>query len=113
MDSHASPLSEGGFHIPWNEGVGPSKLSFQQLRAIYSDASDHIRLGLVEYISKRKDISKHHRMQFLIEVIRVDRSLKVVEYAGRYFSAESEDKLKPLAIEKHIERWEKNKDSVE
>jgi hypothetical protein len=35
LDSHASPLSQGGFNIPWNEGVDPSKLSFEQLQANY------------------------------------------------------------------------------
>lgn len=112
LDSHASPMSEGGFTIPWNEGVDASKLSLQELRASYAVAPAHIRLGLVEYIRNRKDISKQDKMQFFVDVIRTDKSLKVVEYAGRYFTQESKDKLKPLAIEQHIEWWEKNKDSI-
>jgi hypothetical protein len=51
-------------------------------------------------------------MQFLVDVMRTDASLKVVEYAARYFIKESNDKLKPLAIKQHIEWWEKNKDSI-
>lgn len=112
LDSHASLISEGGFHVPWNEGVDPSKLSLEALIVNYKGAPANIRLGLVEYIWNRNDIAKRGRMQFLIDVMKTDSSLKVVEYAARYFMYESKDKLKPLAIEQHIDWWEKNKDLI-
>lgn len=114
LDTHASPMSYGGFQIPWNEGVDPSKLSLEELRSNYRAAvNSQIRLALTEYIWGRKDIAKKDRMQFLIDVMQNDSSLKVVEYAARYFTGESKDKLKPLAIQQHIEWWEKNKDSIQ
>jgi len=50
--------------------------------------------------------------QFLVDVLRNDSSLRVVEYAGLYFAKESRTKLKRLAVKQHIEWWEKNKDSI-
>ena len=113
LDSHDSAMSKGGFTIPWKEGVDPEKLSFEELQANYKEAPAHIRLGFVEYIWQRQDLQKQQRMQFLIDVLQTDSSLNVVEYAGRYFSAGSKDRLKPLAIEQHVDWWNKNKDSIQ
>ena len=114
LDSHASAISEGGFKIPWKEDVDPAKFSFEQLQANYKnkEALAYVRLGLVEYIWRRQDFPKQQRMQFLIDVLQTDSSLKAVEYAGRYFMDGSKDKLKPLAIEQHVDWWNKNKDSI-
>ncbi len=113
LDDHNSPMMAGGFTIPWNEGVDPTKLSLEELTANYKKAPSQIRVMFVEYIwEKRTDISKRDRMQFLVDVLRNDLNLKVVEYAGRYFTSESKTKLKRLAIAQHLEWWEKNKDSI-
>ena len=47
-----------------------------------------------------------------MDVLRTDESLRVVEYAGRYFAAGTDDKLKPIAVREHLKWWEENKNSV-
>lgn len=114
LDTHNSPMMAGNFTIPWNEGVDPAKFSLEELKANYKEAPPQIRVMLVEYIwKKRTDIPKHDRMQFLVDVLRNDSSLRVVEYAGLYFTGESKTKLKRLAVKQHLDWWEKNKDSAQ
>jgi hypothetical protein len=114
MDQHASSMYSTGFSIPWTEGVDPQKLSLSELRKNYTSAPPHIRLGLIEFVwSKRTDIPKADRLQFLVDVLRNDENLQVVEYAGRYFAAGTGDKFKPIAIEQHLKWWKENKDSIE
>ena len=52
-------------------------------------------------------------MLLLVKVLTNDISLRVVEQAGRYFIQESKQKLKPLAVDEHLEWWEKNKDKFD
>jgi hypothetical protein len=113
LDSHNSPMMMGGFNIPWSEGIDPTKLSLEQLKVDYKEGPRQLRVAMIEYIwTKRIDIPKRDRMQFLVDVLRNDSSLRVVEYAGLYFTGASQDKLKRLAIKQHIEWWEKNKESI-
>ena len=113
MDQHASSMYKTGFSVPWSEGVEPQKLSLSELRKIFTSAPPHIRLGLIEFVwSKRTDIPKADRLQFLVDVLRNDENLQVVEYAGRYFAEGTGDKLKPIAIEQHLEWWKENKDTI-
>jgi len=118
VDSHSWPQMQTGFKVDWMPGTDPAKTSLEDLQELYKKAAlvpvqaIQARLGLVEYIWNRHDIPKRQRMQFLIHVMRTDSSLKVVEYAGRYFMGDENDKWKPLAVEKHIEWWEKNKDTI-
>ncbi len=114
MDQHASAMHRGGFKVPWNEGVDPQKLSLSEFRKNFAAAPPHIRLGILEFVwKKRTDIPKADRLQFLVDVLRDDENLEVVEYAGRYFAEGTGDKLKPIAIEQHLEWWKENKDTIE
>lgn len=112
LDEHASPFYTSGFNVPWAAGIDPSKLSFLELQRTYNSAPTFIRLALVEYIWGRKDILKKERMQFLVDVMKNDGSLKTVEYAGRFFTSESGQNIKPLAIESLLEWWANNKDKI-
>lgn len=113
-NQHNPAIIRSGFKVPWNEGVEPQKLSLSELRENFATAPPNIRLGILEFVwSKRTDIPKTDRLQFLVEVIRSDESLKVVEYAGRYFAEGTGDKYIPLATKQHLEWWEKNKDTIE
>lgn len=113
MDQHASSMYMSGFTVPWNEGVEPQKLSLSDIQKAFAPAPPHIRIAILDFVwEKRTDIQKADRLQFLIDVLRSDESLQVVEYAGRYFAQGTGDKFKPLAIEQHLEWWEKNKDTI-
>lgn len=114
MDQHNPAMVSVGFSVPWNEGVDPQKLSLPELLQTFLNAPPHIRLGILEFVwEKRTDITKRDRLQFLVNVIRTDESLKVVEYAGRYFAQGTDDKFKPIAIGSHLKWWDENKDSIE
>jgi len=113
MDQHAPQIVRAGFKVSWNEGVDPQQLSLNELWQALISAPPHIRLGILEFVwVKRTDISKRDRLQFLVDVLKNDESLQVVEYAGRYFAQGTEDKLKPIAIKAHLKWWEDNKETI-
>ena len=51
-------------------------------------------------------------MEFLVEILKNDNSLRAVEYAGRYFNKETGLKKKTLAASEFLNWWEKNKESI-
>ncbi len=112
IESHESLLWSGSLEVPWKEGVDPAKLSLVELKADFPAHPSQVRIALLAYISKRNDIPKKERMSFLIEVIRHDASLRVVEHAARYFRAESRDKIKSLYIAGHLKWWDQHKDEI-
>lgn len=109
LDEHASPLYISGFAVPWKEGVDHAKLGLAKLREDYNSSPPYVRRALVEYIWNRSDISKKDRMQFLVDVLKEDSSLQVVECAGRLFTQESKQNKKPLAVEYLLQWWEEHK----
>lgn len=113
MDSHESPFMSGGFKVPWKEGVDPSKFSLSDLKTNFLSEPQHVRLAILEYIWHRQDFPKKERMAFLVEVMRNDTSLQIVEYAARYFKEESKDNFKNLYIDGHFKWWEDNKKRIE
>lgn len=114
MDQHNPAMIRGGFRVEWKDGLNPELLSLNELSQAYKSAPPHIRLGILEFVwEQRPDITKRDRLQFLVDVLKHDESLRVVEYAGRYFAQGTGDKLKPIAIGPHLDWWEKNKNSVE
>lgn len=109
FESHNKPMYTSGFTVPWNEGVDPSKFSISDLDHEYHRAPAQLKLALLEYIWKRNDISKIDRLDFLIKVMKHDSSLTAVEYAGRFFTSGTDQKIKPLAIDYLVDWWEKHK----
>jgi len=114
MDQHNPAMFRSGFTVSWNEGVDPENLPLPELWQAFKNAPPHIRLGILEFVwEKRTDISKRDRLQFLVDVLHSDESLRVIEYAGRYFAQGTGDKYKPIAIGPHLNWWEENKNSIE
>jgi len=101
--------------VPWKEGVDPSKLSLSELKRNYQsqEALSFYKPALIEYIWERQDIPKKDRMEFLVDVIRNDKSLTAVEYAGRFFSQGAGIKLHPLGVKAALKWWEENQDRFE
>ncbi len=112
LDKHSPSMVRGGFKIPWEEGIDPSKLSFDQLRQNYQAAPAWLKPGLIEDIWKRENIPKKQRMEFLVEVVKRDSSLTAVEYAGRYLSSALDAGVKPLAIKQLLQAWIEKKSSI-
>lgn len=113
LELHDPGMYSSRFTIPWREGLDPSKLTLDDLRKTYKSTPPLLKPALLEYIWNRQDVSKAERMAFLAEVIRGEKSLKALEYAGRYFAQGANLKLRPLAIEKFLAWWEENKNKVQ
>jgi hypothetical protein len=114
MDSHESPLMSTGFNVSWRDGFDPAKSSLDGLKQVFkSSHPPQSRLGIMEYIWRRQDIPKKDRLSFLVEVMKTDPSLQVVEYAARYFKEESKDNFKNLYIEGHLKWWDEHKNEVQ
>lgn len=107
---HSKPFYSSGFTVPWRKDVDPSKLTLGELQRTY-EFSPSLKVPLIEFIWKRENIPKKDRMQFLIDVMQNDQSLKAVEYAGRYFidGANLKIKISPMAVEYLVNWWEDNK----
>ncbi|MBA7709837.1 hypothetical protein ES703_118763 [subsurface metagenome] len=114
VDQHDPKMTITNTSISLKNGKNPLKLSLSDLRIAMLSTPPNIRRCVVEFVwRERTDISKKDRLEFLVDVLRSDESLLVVEYAGRYFEEGTGDKLKPLAIKQHLEWWKKNKGTIE
>ncbi|MGB7582349.1 MAG: hypothetical protein WBL85_07895 [Sedimentisphaerales bacterium] len=99
--------------IPWSEGIDPNKRTLSQLLDFYNISTARIRLGVVQFVwLQRLDISRKERLQFLIDVLKYEKSLLVCKFAGYYFLKDTGDGISPLGMKKHLEWWEKNKETV-
>lgn len=108
FESHNEAMYKSNFTVPWNEGVDPSKFLLPELIQQYKGAPVQLRPALLEYIWKRDDIPKIERLDFMIETMKHDSSLTAVEYAGRHFTAGTELKIKPSAVEYLVTWWDEH-----
>jgi len=100
-------------NIPWSEGIDPNKRTLSQLLDFYKISAARIRIGVVQFIwLQRLDISRKERLQFLADVLKYEKSLFVCKVAGYYFLKDTGDGISPLGMKKHLEWWEKNKETV-
>ncbi len=111
VELHDQPWYPSG-GIVWNQGIHPETFNLEELRQLYLAAQSNLRWPFLEYLMQRPDLSKKEKMQFLVDVMTADESLKAVEYAGRYFIQESEDSFKPLEVTKHLDWWNEHKDAI-
>lgn len=104
MKEHSKPYFVSGFKVPWTEGFDPSKLVLPVLAQQYQQAPAQLKPALLEYIWNRNDIPKIDRLDFMLNIMQTDSSLTAVEYAGRYFTSGTNQKIKPLAVE-YLANW--------
>jgi hypothetical protein len=106
------------YHVPWQKGVDPAKLTFDELRKMYDspELDTNLRIALVQYIASRSDISERDRLQFLINVMHQNPNLKVVAYAGQAFAQVAKlneplapnTHMRPLALQIFFDWWKNN-----
>ncbi len=101
------------YKFPWNTKIDPAKLGMDDLRNIYASrevASGHpnLKLGLLQYIADRSDITEKSRLQFFIDVMHNDTNLKAVAYAGQGFSKVAHLDVQPLALSVFSDWWKEN-----
>ncbi len=105
FESHNEPMYKSNFPVPWNKDVDHLKFLLPKLIQQYKGAPVQLRPALLEYIWKRDDIPKVDRLDFMIETMKHDSSLTAVEYAGRHFTAGTDLKIKPSAVEYLVPWW--------
>ncbi|MBB4568261.1 hypothetical protein [Rhizobium leucaenae] len=113
MDAHSEGMYESNFHIPWQAGVDPATLSLAALRSIFASAPVPLKPALLEYINDRNDVPKLEKLDFFIEVMKTDASLKAAEYAGRYFTKDANLQIKPLALDYLTKWWSEHREGYE
>jgi hypothetical protein len=72
-----------------------------------------LKPAIMEYISHRNDISKLDFLDFLMTVMKTDQSLTAVEYAGRYFTQQTDQNIKPMALDFLITWWSEHRRDFE
>lgn len=113
VNEHDLLLTLSPYDVPWSQGIDPLKLSFEALRNAYLSARPYeVRVGILQYIWTRKNISKKQKMSLMIEAMRNDKSLRVVMEASVMFQSESHQKIKRLLVDRMFDWWEKNKDTI-
>jgi hypothetical protein len=112
VDAYETPIGYT-YNVPWNEGVDPLKLSFEDLCNEYSKLLPfEFRAGILQYIWNRKNFSKKQKMSLMIDVMKKDKSLKVVAEASKLFQIESKQNKKRLLVDLIFAWWERNKDTI-
>ena len=113
FEEHSKPQYISYPKVPWREGLDPSKLTFKDLLQIYGSAPSPLKPMLIEYIWNRQDIPKKDRMQFLIDVMQHDQSLRAVEYAGIFFAQGAQLTIKQMAVDHMLSWWRDNKNEIQ
>lgn len=114
LNEHEPTIRREFTAIDWMSAADPNKLTLEELRVAYQQAPLDRRLAILGFTwKKRIDIPKKDRLEFLADVLRSDMSLRVLEYAGRYFEEGTHDKYKPLAYQAHLKWWAENRDLPE
>jgi hypothetical protein len=109
FEAHSLGFFQSGFTVPWLPNVDPSKLSLGELEQAYQLAETIIKPGILEYIWRRNDIPKLDRLDFMMKVMKTDASLSAVEYAGRYFTEGTGQKIKPVAVQFLAPWWDEHR----
>lgn len=86
-----------------------SKLNMNSLLARYraSHASDE-RNEIFEHVSKRSDITKREKIDFVVEILKKDNSLRIKRKAGLAFNGFTGQQLDPLQPKAILEWYDKN-----
>lgn len=109
FDAHSGPMSLSGFTMPWAPGIDPSKLTFHDLTEVFKSIPAGMKPALLEYIWHRTDISELSRLDFMMNVMKTDSSLTAVEYAGRYFTEGTGQKIKAMALAVLAPWWDEHR----
>ena len=111
--SYRGLTSPGYLEFPWSKiNVDPNSVLFPELCKLYNSIPTKFHPALISLIWNKKEISKKEKMQFLIEVLKNDKSLTAEYFAGNYLSEESSIKWDPFIIKPFLDWWEQNKDTI-
>lgn len=100
------------YKVPWK--TDPSSAGLEALTDFYwHKVPPGIKPGLIQFISENEKFPLKNKMEFFIEVISRDESLRAVEYAGLSFRDGAKLDKCPLDIDFFKSWWEKHKDNFQ
>lgn len=111
-ESHTKPYFTPE-DLTFREGVDPSMLTLLDIEREYNSAPIQIKPSLLGHISGRQDFRIAEKLQFFIDVIKSDQSLKAIEHAGRYFTSETKLNVRPLDLEYIVGWWDKHRNQFD
>jgi uncharacterized phage infection (PIP) family protein YhgE len=105
------------YQFPWNKTVNPEQLDISRLEAIYKSGeivNGHpvLKIGLIQYVEKRSDIVNREKLKFFMQIMREDRSLKAVAYAGQSFARVANLDIRPMALTYFFDWWSEHQSSL-
>lgn len=99
--------------IEWNEGVKPETMDLMSLRKQYSVMPSQWKVSMLNYIWGREDIPKQDKLQFLIDVMQNDESLRAVLFAAKCFAEATGTRHGSIQfIDPLLSWWDENKDTI-
>lgn len=109
--TYAEPFVDS---LKFTQKVDVKTLTYEMMTHDYNfylskNSSYYVRLQFIKHIWERKDFSLKNRLSFLVEVLKNDRHLLCIRYAGRLFTEETKQEIKYLATDYLVDWWEKNK----
>jgi len=109
---YAGIATPGYLFISWEKDVDPSTYTFSHLQELYASMPTTLHADLLNIIWKRTDIPKKDRMKFLVDVLKSDKCLTAMHYAGKFFAEKAGLTWNPFLTEPLLEWWEKNKENL-
>jgi hypothetical protein len=97
--------------LEWSDEIDPEKITIDQLIKEYWNMQNvFIKINILGYIWKRDNYSKRKKMEFLLQVMIKDRSIKCVLNASHYFNEDAKlNNFSPLInLVKYQEWYDKN-----
>lgn len=109
LNMHNAPFMQTGLTFPWNSGIDPTKIQASELGSMYRKIPTHLKPAFIEFVWAKNDFKKIDKLNFTVTVMKEESSLTALEYAGRYFTQGTNQKVKPLAVRHLLDWWEKHK----
>jgi hypothetical protein len=103
------------YYPPWGTDSDP-KWDFKKINFTYwelaSSQPPQRRIGLLQALWKREDISRSNKLAFTVEVLKKEGDLQAVSAAGYLFRQSSGFNMKTLAIRDFLDWWNRNSGTV-
>ncbi|HEU0009792.1 MAG TPA: hypothetical protein VFT34_08250 [Verrucomicrobiae bacterium] len=95
------------------DGLDGEKAALKEIESEYRKQLDDTRLiNMLSFVTHSIKFTKRERMEFLIRVNEHDRSLRVSEWAGRFFNELAGTNFKPLATRSILAWWKENQNRI-
>ena len=107
MQSYNPAITGEPVDFPWKEGFDPSRLSIRDYTTLYDKVGIY-KASLMKCVWSIAYLPRKEKMQFLVNILKDEKDLGVLEYAGRLFKRESKQDVFNIAYWEHLTWWEEH-----